>query len=468
VAASIRGLSCAWGKLVVQNETTGLFVSEADRPLAARLRPCTLDEFVGQEDVLGPGRWLRRAIESDRLPSVILWGPPGTGKSTLAAVVANTTKSAFEPFSAVTGGVPELREIIKRAKERRFRGVKTIAFVDEIHRFNKAQQDALLPHVEDGTITLIGATTENPFFEVNPPLLSRARLIRFQSLDDDDIRTLITRALADTERGLGAMRVTLDPDAEDHLVNVANGDARIALSAIEALADAAEPNAEGNRVVQLADVEEALQRRVLPSDKGGDSHYDAISAFIKSMRGSDPDATAYWFLRMIEAGEDPRFLMRRILIHAAEDVGLADPQALVVAASAAHALEMVGLPEAKIPMLEAALYIACAPKSNSVVATISKVTKDLQTERVQPVPVHLRDTSYKGAKQIGNGRGYKYPHSFPGGIVEQRYLPEGLPTGDPYYEPTDHGFEARIRNRIAEWRARLHGKDDAEEASPED
>ena len=451
--------------MLAVNEQAGLFVSEADRPLAARLRPRTLDEFVGQEDVLGEGRWLRRAIEADRLPSIILWGPPGTGKSTLAAVVANTTKSAFEPFSAVTGGVADLREIIKRAKERRFRGIKTIAFVDEIHRFNKAQQDALLPHVEDGTITLIGATTENPFFEVNPPLLSRARLIRFQSLDDNDIRTLIARALANTERGLGALKVELAPDAEEHLVNVANGDARIALSALEALADAAEPGESDRRLVSLADVEEALQRRVLPSDKGGDSHYDAISAFIKSMRGSDPDATAYWFLRMLEGGEEPRFLMRRILIHAAEDVGLADPQALVVAASAAHALEMVGLPEARIPMLEAALYVACAPKSNSVVTTIAKVLADLKAERAQPVPVHLRDTSYKGAKQIGNGKGYQYPHDHPGGVVEQRYLPEGLPTGAPYYEPTDHGYEARIQKRFAEWRAAMGREDEGDEES---
>jgi len=448
------------GRTLQNNEGQSLFQQPEDQPLAARLRPRTLDEFVGQEDVLGPGRWLRRAIEADRLPSVILWGPPGTGKSTLAAVVANTTRAAFEPFSAVTGGVADLREIIKRARERRFRGIKTIAFVDEIHRFNKAQQDALLPHVEDGTITLIGATTENPFFEVNPPLLSRARLIRFHALEDDDIRALIARALSDTERGLGDMHVSLEPEAENHLVNVSNGDARIALSALEALADSAEPGEGGLRRVVLADVEEALQRRVLPSDKGGDAHYDAISAFIKSMRGSDPDATAYWFLRMIEAGEDPRFLMRRILIHAAEDVGLADPQALVVAASAAHALEMVGLPEARIPMLEAALYIACAPKSNSVVTTISKVLEDLNTERAQPVPVHLRDTSYKGAKQIGHGAGYKYPHSFPGGIVEQRYLPEGLPTGDPYYEPTDHGYEARIQKRLEEWKAALRGDDD--------
>jgi putative ATPase len=429
---------------------TSLFITPADAPLAARMRPRTLDEFVGQEDVLGPGRWLRRAIEADRLHSVILWGPPGTGKSTLAAVVAQVTNHAFEPFSAVTGGVPLLREIITRAKERRFRGVQTIVFVDEIHRFNKAQQDALLPHVEDGTITLIGATTENPFFEVNPPLLSRARLVRFQSLNDDAIRRLIERALADEVRGLGAMNVTLEPAAMDHLVNVANGDARIALSALESVADTAEAGADGRLTITLADVEEAVQRRVLPSDKGGDAHYDAISAFIKSMRGSDPDATAYWFLRMLEAGEEPRFLMRRILIHAAEDVGLADPQALVVASAAAHALEMVGLPEARIPMMEAALYIANAPKSNSVVTTIAKVLEDLKTERAQPVPVHLRDTSYKGAKTIGHGKGYKYPHDYEGGVVEQRYLPDGLPTGEAYYVPTDHGFEGRIKRRMEE------------------
>ncbi|HEY3266319.1 MAG TPA: replication-associated recombination protein A [Armatimonadota bacterium] len=432
-----------------------LFARETDAPLAARLRPRSLDEFVGQEDVLGPGRWLRRAIESDRLHSLILWGPPGTGKSTLAAVVANVTRNAFEPFSAVTGGVPDLRLIIARAKERRFRGVKTIVFVDEIHRFNKAQQDALLPHVEDGTITLIGATTENPFFEVNPPLLSRARLVRFNSLDDDAIRSLVERAIADEERGLGEMRIVMEPAAMEHMVNLANGDARIALSALEAVADAVEPGSDGRRTVTLSDMEEALQRRMLPSDKSGDAHYDAISAFIKSMRGSDPDATAYWFLRMLESGEDPRFLMRRILIHAAEDVGMADPQALVVAASAAHALEMVGLPEARIPMMEAALYIACAPKSNSVVTTIAKVLEDLKSERVQPVPSHLRDASYKGAKALGHGAGYQYPHSFEGGIVEQRYLPPGLPTGEPYYTPGDRGFEARVKKRMDEIRAEL-------------
>lgn len=443
-----------------RDDNTGLFVRPEQQPLAARMRPRNLDEFVGQEDVLGSGRWLRRAIESDRLPSVILWGPPGTGKSTLAAVVANSTRSAFEPFSAVTGGVADLREIISRARERRFRGVQTIVFVDEIHRFNKAQQDALLPHVEHGVITLIGATTENPFFEVNPPLLSRARLIRFGALDDEDIRVLITRALTDAERGLAGMNVALAPEAMDHLVNVANGDARIALSALEALADAVEPNAEGRRVISLSDVEEALQRRVLPSDRAGDAHYDAISAFIKSMRGSDPDATAYWFLRMLEAGEDPRFLMRRILIHAAEDVGLADPQALVVASAAAHALEMVGLPEARIPMLEAALYIACAPKSNSVVTTIGRVLEELSTERVRPVPIHLRDTSYKGASRIGHGKGYLYPHDYPGGVVEQRYLPDGLPAGEPYYQPTDHGFEARIRKRLDERRRTPGGAGD--------
>ncbi|HEY3415034.1 MAG TPA: replication-associated recombination protein A [Armatimonadota bacterium] len=433
-------------------EDRGLYTNDADAPLAARLRPRTLDDFVGQDDVLGPGRWLRRAIETDRLHSVILWGPPGTGKSTLAGVVANLTNHAYEPFSAVTGGVPELRKIIERAKGRRFHGQQTIVFIDEIHRFNKAQQDVLLPHVEDGTITLIGATTENPFFEVNPPLLSRARLVRFNALSDAHIRQLVERAIADEERGLGGEHVDLDADAMEHLVNVANGDARVALSALEALADAADTDADGRRMVRLADVEEALQRRMLPSGKNGDAHYDAISAFIKSMRGSDPDATAYWLLRMLEAGEDPKFMMRRILVHAAEDVGLADPQALVVASAAAHALEMVGYPEARIPMMEAALYIACAPKSNSVVVTIGRVLEDLENQRHEPVPPHLRGTGYKGAKALGHGVGYKYPHDFPEAQVEQRYLPEGLPSSEPYYAPNERGFEARVKARLDEWR----------------
>lgn len=433
-----------------------LFTSEQNAPLAARMRPRTLDEFVGQEAVLGERGWLRRAIEADRVPSMILWGPPGSGKSTLAAVIANLTNGAYEPFSAVTGGVPELRLVIGRAKERRFMGTPTIVFIDEIHRFNKAQQDALLPHVEDGSITLIGATTENPFFEVNPPLLSRARLVRFNALTDDQVRDLVLRAIADTERGLGSLKVVIDPAALIHIVNMAGGDARLALSALEALADLATPDKNGNLPITLADAEELLQRRVMPSDKAGDAHYDTISAFIKSMRGGDPDATAYWMLRMLEGGEDPRTLMRRILIHAAEDVGLADPQALVVASAAAHALEMVGYPEARIPMLEAAIFVACAPKSNSVVVTIGRVMDDLEKTRPEPPPIHLRGTGYKGAKALGHGKGYIYPHDFPDAIAEQRYLPDGVPTGpDPYYTPNDRGYEARIKARLEEWRNEL-------------
>lgn len=433
-----------------------LFVDEPPAlpaPLAARMRPRELDEFVGQGTILGQGRLLRRMIERDELRSAIFFGPPGCGKSTLAALIARRTQAHFETFSAVTAGVADVRKAIEAARRRRTGpgGQRTILFVDEIHRFNRAQQDAFLPHVEDGTIVLIGATTENPFFALNGPLLSRSRLFRFEPLTDDDLRTLIRRALTDRERGLGALEASLDADAEAHLIDSASGDARFALSALEWASVAAEADAEGRRRVTRELAEEAVQRRVLGYDREGDNHYDAISAFIKSMRGSDPDAAVYWMARMIQAGEDPRFIARRMVIHAAEDVGMADPQALVVATAAAQALEFVGLPEAQIPMTQAAIYIATAPKSNAVVNAMHRANADVRTRRPAAVPAHLRDASYPGAKRLGHGKGYLYPHDYPEGHVEQVYLPEGAASG-PYYEPTEHGYEARVRERLLRWK----------------
>jgi putative ATPase len=413
------------------------------------MRPRRLEEFVGQEAILGPGKILRRMIERDELRSAIFFGPPGCGKSTLAALIAHRTQAHFQTFSAVTAGVADVRKAIEAARARRqgSAGQRTILFVDEIHRFNRAQQDAFLPHVENGTIVLIGATTENPFFALNGPLLSRSRLFRFEPLTDDEVRTLVQRAVTNRERGIGSLEVTLEPEAEQHLVESAAGDARFALNALEWAAVAAEPEADGGRRVTLALAEEAVQRRILRYDREGDNHYDAISAFIKSMRGSDPDAAVYWMARMVQAGEDPRFIARRMVIHAAEDVGMADPQALVVATAAAHAVELVGLPEAQIPMTQAAIYIATAPKSNAVVTAMHRANADVRTRRPATVPTHLRDTSYPGAKRLGHGQGYRYPHDYPGGHVEQEYLPPGAASG-PYYEPTDRGYEARVRERL--------------------
>jgi putative ATPase len=440
----------------------GLFPDEVtatepggSEPLAARMRPRTLEEFVGQEPILGEGKLLRRLIERDELRSALFWGPPGSGKSTLAAVIAQRTRAHFEPFSAVTGGVADVRRAIEAARvRRRAQGRRTILFVDEIHRFNRAQQDAFLPHVEDGTILLIGATTENPFFSINGPLLSRARLFRFVPLGDEEVRTLVRRAVADPERGLGALKVTLDPEAEEHLVAMADGDARSALSALELAALSVEPDAKGERRITAAVAQEATQGRALSYDRAGDAHYDAASAFIKSLRGSDPDGALYWMARMIAAGEDPRFIARRMVIHAAEDVGLADPTALLLATAAAQAVEYVGLPEAQIPMAEAAIYIAVAPKSNAVVTAIGRAAEDVAARRPPPVPVHLRDTSYRGAKRLGHGKGYLYPHDFPGGVVEQEYVPEGAQSR-PYYEPSENGFEADVHARAGEGRIRL-------------
>jgi len=425
---------------------------EAEAPLAARMRPQTLEEFVGQDHLVGPGRVLRRAIEADELTSVILWGPPGTGKTSLAHIIANVTHSHFVQVNAVTSGVAELKRIIEEARERRLLyGTRTILFIDEIHRFNKAQQDVLLPYVEDGTLILIGATTENPFFEVNATLVSRSRVFQLEPLRPEHLRVIVERALRDPERGLGKYRIHLDEQAMAHICNISNGDARVALNILELACMTTPPDAQGVRHVGLPEVEEASQRRAVLYDREGDQHYDSISAFIKSMRGSDPDAAVYWLARMLYAGEDPRYIARRMIVHAAEDVGLADPMALVVATAAAHAVEYVGLPEARIPLAEAAIYIATAPKSNSVVQAISRAMEDVERKRAEPVPIHLRDSSHPQVQaRMGHGKGYKYVHDYPGRFVVQQYLPDNL-QGTIYYEPSDSGFEEEIRKRLEQW-----------------
>ncbi len=423
----------------------------AAAPLAARMRPRTLDEFVGQTHLLGPGRVLRRAIERDELSSLILYGPPGTGKTSLAHIIAAATSSDVEQVNAVTAGVADLKRNIARAAARqRFHGRRTILFIDEIHRFNKAQQDVLLPHVEQGTLILIGATTENPFFEVNATLVSRSRVYRLEPLTDEDLRLIVERALADAERGLAGYRPVVEEDALAHLVAISSGDARIALNTLEAAVLGA-PEVDGRRRVTLQTVEDVAQRRALVYDREGDAHYDHISAFIKSMRGSDPDAAVYWLARMLEAGEDPRYIARRMVVHAAEDVGLADPMALVVAVAAAHAVEFVGLPEARIPMTEAAIYIATAPKSNAVVTAIGEAAADVARERADPVPVHLRDSSHpQSGRRLGYGQGYRYPHDAPGGFVPQQYVPDNV-KGRIYYRPTTRGREAAVARRLRRW-----------------
>jgi len=422
-----------------------------EAPLAARLRPRTLQEMVGQEHIVGPGRLLRRAIEADRLfSSIILWGPPGTGKTTLAMIIANRTRSHFEVISAVLAGVADIRRAIKEAGERRLlHGQRTIVLVDEIHRFNKAQQDALLPHVEDGTITLIGATTENPYFEVIGPLVSRSRIFQLHPLTEEQLQTLLLSALTDDERGYGKRQVQVGRDALAHLAHVAGGDARNALNALELAVESTSPDAEGVIHIDLVTAQDSIQRRALLYDKDGDAHYDTISAFIKSLRGSDPDAALYWLAKMVYAGEDPRFIVRRLIIFASEDVGLADPQALVVATAAARALEWVGLPEAQYALAEVTLYLATAPKSNSAGA-YWKALADVERDGIVDVPNHLKDASRDG-KALGHGQGYRYPHDYPGHHVRQQYLPDRL-QGHRYYEPGVLGYERQIAERLRRWR----------------
>ena len=424
---------------------------EREAPLAARMRPRSFDEFVGQGHVVGPGRVLRRAIEADQIPSLLLWGPPGSGKTTLANLIAGLTSSHFEPVSAVTAGVADLRRVAEAARERRaMHGQRTILFVDEIHRFNKAQQDVILPHVENGTVVFIGATTENPSFEVIAPLLSRSRVFALRQLEDDQLRLIAERALGDADRGLGALRAELAPEAMGHLVAMANGDARVALNGLELAVSATEPDADEVRRVSLATLEEAFQQRSLLYDKAGDQHYDTISAFIKSVRGSDPDAGVYWLTRMLEAGEDPMFIARRIVILAAEDVGMADPMALPIAVAAQQAVHFVGLPEGAIPLAEATVYLATAPKSNSAYVALNRAREDVNTNRNDPVPEHLRNPVTRLMREMGYGRGYRYSHDAPGHFAAMENLPPRL-QGRRYYEPSDQGYEKEVAERIRRW-----------------
>ncbi len=420
-------------------------------PLAARMRPRSLAEFVGQSHILGPGQLLRRAIEADRIQSLIFYGPPGTGKTSLAQIIALQTRSKFERLSGVESNVADMRRVLAAAANRLANTRQsTILFIDEIHRFNKAQQDILLPDVEGGIVRLIGATTHNPFFFVNSPLVSRSRIFELRPLSREDLRLLLERALQDAERGLGQLRIEADEAAMEHLAELADGDARAALNALEIAALTTPATKDGVIRIDLNAAEQSIQKKAVVYDDE-DAHYDTISAFIKSMRGSDPDAALYWLAKMIHAGEDPRFIARRIVIHAAEDVGLADPMALVLANAAFHAAEFIGWPEARIPLAEAAIYIATAPKSNSTVMAIDAALKDVESGRTLPVPEHLRDSSYRGAKRLGHGQGYQYAHDFPGHFVVQDYLGAER----RYYEPTEQGVEKKIKERVQKWREEI-------------
>ena len=426
-------------------------------PLAVRMRPRSLDEFVGQQHFLGSGKLLRRMLEADRLTSVIFYGPPGTGKTTLASLIAQYTKSHFESVNAAAVGVKEVRQILDDAKDRLANsGQRTVLFLDEIHRFNRAQQDILLPDVEAGLILLVGATTENPFFAVNSPLISRSQIFQFTPISEDDIRKLIVRAIEDKERGFGHLSIRIDQDALDLWATMSDGDARRALMALEV---AVLSSGSGGPIGITLDVaEQSIQRKAIVYDPTGDEHYDAASALIKSMRGSDPDAACYWVARMLEAGEDPRFIARRMAILASEDIGNADPRALLVAQAAFDIVERIGLPEARITLGQAAIYMATAPKSNASYMAIESAIADVREGRTLPVPIHLRDKSYKGAKRLGHGKGYQYAHDFDGGYVAQDYL--GVEK--VYYEPTDRGYEAEIAERLRKFRQLRAAADSAD------
>lgn len=416
------------------------------KPLAARMRPKTVDEIIGQSDIIAPGKLLRRAIEADHLSSLIFYGPPGTGKTTMAKVIANSTKSHFVELNAVTAGVADIRKVVEEARDRLvMSSTRTTLFVDEIHRFNKAQQDALLPFVEEGTIILIGATTENPYFEVNAALLSRSQIFRLHSLDTDELREVMRRALTDEKDGLGELYVRVTPEAEEHLIHYAEGDARRLLNALELAASTTPLSADGSIEITLDVAVESIQRRAVRYDKNGDNHYDTISAFIKSIRGSDPDAALYWLARMIDAGEDHRFIARRLVISASEDIGNADPNAVTVAISCFQALELVGMPEGRIPLAQATTYLACAPKSNAAYNGINQALARIQTDGHKPVPMHLRDQSYKGAAKLGHGAGYLYPHNDSEGYIPQQYFPDGV--SYRFYQPKEIGYENEIRVR---------------------
>ena len=420
-----------------------------DAPLATRMRPRTLDEVVGQRHILGPGKLLRRAIEADRISSIILYGPPGVGKTSLAHVIAVSTQSRFERLSGVEGSVADIRRVVAQAANRlQNTGQKTILFIDEIHRFNKAQQDVLLPDVETGLLRLIGATTHNPFFYVNSPLVSRSQIFQLEPLSTEDLLTLVRQTLTDKERGLGELRLRVDDEAAAHLAKVSDGDARKCLNALEIAARTTPPDQSGLVHITLSAAEESIQRKAIVYDADGDAHYDTISAFIKSLRGSDPDAALYWLAKMLYAGEDIRFIARRLIICASEDVGMADSNALVVAVAAQQAVEFVGLPEAQLVLAHATVYVGTAPKSNRCTVAIGKASAEVRDGRTLAIPKHLRDTHYKAAKKLGHGEGYKYSHDYEGAYVPQAYLPEGR----IYYEPSENGMEKRVKERLDYWR----------------
>ena len=418
---------------------------DTESPLASRLRPTTLDEVVGQKHIIGKDKLLYRAIQADQLGSIIFYGPPGTGKTTMAKVIANTTKANFRQINATVAGKKDMEEVVKEAKDNLgMYGKKTILFVDEIHRFKKSQQDYLLPFVEDGTLILIGATTENPYFEVNGALISRSRIFELKALEKEDIKELLHRAIYDKEKGMGSYQAEIDDDAMEFLADISNGDARAALNAIELGILTTERSGDGKIHINMDVAQECIQKRVVRYDKNGDNHYDTISAFIKSMRGSDPDAAVYYLARMLYAGEDIKFIARRIMICASEDVGNADPMALTVAVSAAQAVERIGMPEAQIILSQAVLYVATAPKSNSAVMAVSAAMDAVKNGRTMPVPVHLQDKHYKGAEKLGHGAGYRYPHDYPNHYIKQQYLPDGM-EDTTFYEPSDNGHEAEIQ-----------------------